>query len=109
MSSFLQQEGESAAFIDEVAKLILATKIGYLPQNTSEKIIKDADCAHFGNENYQQISDDLRKEWELTGFRKYTDEQWNRENCNLLKNIHSYYTNFAKNKLQKSRYLWKEI
>ena len=99
MSSFLQQEGKSAAFIDEVAKLILATKIGYLPQNTSEKIIKDADCAHFGNENYQQISDDLRKEWELTGFRKYTDEQWNRENCNLLKNIHSYYTNFAKNKL----------
>ncbi|WP_297984657.1 Pycsar system effector family protein [uncultured Chryseobacterium sp.] len=103
MSSFLLSEGQSQAYIDEVAQLIMSTKIGYFPQNILEQIIKDADCAHFGSEQYPQISADLRKEWELTGFRTFTDVQWNQENCRVLRDMHRYYTDFAKKMLNPTK------
>ncbi|ROI02983.1 HD domain-containing protein [Chryseobacterium sp. G0240] len=96
MKNFLHQENFDERYIEEVEKLILATKINYEPQNLLEKIVKDADFSHFAGHDYNDISDALRKEWELTNVRCFSNEEWNAGNLDMLKNRHTYYTDYAK-------------
>lgn len=96
MVNFLRNEGFSQNYIDEVSKLILATKIEYKPQNLSEEIVKDADCSHFASPYYNDISDNLRKEWDITKVKTFSNEEWNEANLDLLKNKHIFYTEYAK-------------
>ncbi|MBL1223322.1 HD domain-containing protein [Chryseobacterium sp. L7] len=96
LTAFLKQENFPETYIEDVSKLILATKITYEPQNLLEKIVKDADCSHFASHDYNDISDALRKEWELTNVRCFSNEEWNAGNLDMLKNRHHYYTDYAK-------------
>ncbi|MDR6465645.1 Predicted metal-dependent phosphohydrolase, HD superfamily [Chryseobacterium rhizoplanae] len=96
MKAFLQQENYPENYIADVEKLILATKIHYEPQNLLEKIVKDADFSHFAGHDYNDISDALRKEWELTNVRCFSNEEWNAGNLDMLKNKHTFYTDYAK-------------
>ncbi|MDR4952003.1 DUF5706 domain-containing protein [Chryseobacterium sp. ES2] len=96
MKAFLHQENYPEAYIADVEKLILATKIQYEPQNLLEKIVKDADFSHFAGHDYSDISDALRKEWELTNVRCFSNEEWNAGNLDMLKNKHTFYTDYAK-------------
>ncbi|MGI9582422.1 Pycsar system effector family protein [Chryseobacterium sp. RRHN12] len=96
MKNFLQQENYPENYIADVEKLILATKIHYEPQNLLEKIVKDADFSHFAGHDYTDISDALRKEWELTNVRCFSNEEWNAGNLDMLKNKHTFYTDYAK-------------
>ncbi|MDW9382235.1 Pycsar system effector family protein [Chryseobacterium sp. JV558] len=96
MKAFLQQENYQENYIADVEKLILATKIYYEPQNLLEKIVKDADFSHFAGHDYNDISDALRKEWELTNVRCFSNEEWNAGNLDMLKNKHTFYTDYAK-------------
>ncbi|MCF2221556.1 DUF5706 domain-containing protein [Chryseobacterium sp. PS-8] len=100
MKDFLQQENYPENYIEDVSKLILATKITYVPQNLLEKIVKDADCSHFASHDYNDISDALRKEWELTNVRCYSNDEWNAGNLDMLKNKHQFYTEYAKKQWQ---------
>lgn len=96
LADFLKQENYTESYIEDVSRLILATKITYEPQNLLEKIVKDADCSHFASHDYNDISDALRKEWELTNVRCFSNEEWNAGNLDMLKNRHHYYTDYAK-------------
>ncbi|WET48762.1 DUF5706 domain-containing protein [Chryseobacterium indologenes] len=96
MKNFLHQENYPESYIADVEKLILATKITYVPQNLLEKIVKDADFSHFAGHDYNDISDALRKEWELTNVRCFSNEEWNAGNLDMLKNKHTFYTDYAK-------------
>ncbi|MDQ1094932.1 MULTISPECIES: Pycsar system effector family protein [Chryseobacterium] len=96
MKNFLQQEQYPQHKIDDIAQLILATQITHEPQTLLEKIVKDADCSHFASHDYNDISDALRKEWELTNVRCFSNEQWNEGNLNMLRNKHKFYTDYAK-------------
>ncbi|MGX5686101.1 Pycsar system effector family protein [Chryseobacterium cucumeris] len=96
MKAFLHQENYPENYIADVEKLILATKIHYEPQNLLEKIVKDADFSHFAGHDYNDISDALRKEWELTNVRCFSNEEWNAGNLDMLKNKHTFYTDYAK-------------
>ncbi|SEM64333.1 Predicted metal-dependent phosphohydrolase, HD superfamily [Chryseobacterium taichungense] len=100
MKNFLQKEGYAENDIDDIAKLILATKITYEPQNLLEKIVKDADCSHFASHDYNDISDSLRKEWELTNVRCFSNDEWNAGNLDMLKHKHRFYTDYAKQNWQ---------
>ncbi|MBP2619051.1 Pycsar system effector family protein [Chryseobacterium jejuense] len=95
MKNFLHQENYPESYISDVEKLILATKITYVPQNLLEKIVKDADFSHFAGHDYSDISDALRKEWELTNVRCFSNEEWNAGNLDMLKNKHTFYTDYA--------------
>ncbi|MCJ7934709.1 MAG: DUF5706 domain-containing protein [Chryseobacterium sp.] len=96
MKGFLHQENYPEEYIQDIEKLILATKITYEPQNVLEKIVKDADFSHFAGHDYNDISDALRKEWELTNVRCFSNEEWNAGNLDMLKNKHTFYTDYAK-------------
>ncbi|WP_426477174.1 Pycsar system effector family protein [Chryseobacterium sp. CBSDS_008] len=96
MKDFLHKENYPENYIADIEKLILATKIHYEPQNLLEKIVKDADFSHFAGHDYSDISDALRKEWELTNVRCFSNEEWNAGNLDMLKNKHTFYTDYAK-------------
>ncbi len=96
MKDFLKKENYPENYIEDIAKLILATKITYEPQNLLEQIVKDSDCSHFASHDYNDISDALRKEWELTNVRCFSNDEWNAGNLEMLKNKHKFYTDYAK-------------
>lgn len=96
LKEFLKNENYPENYIDDVSNLILATKIDREPGNLLEKIVKDADCSHFASHDYNDISDALRKEWELTNVKCYSNDEWNAGNLEMLKNKHHYYTEYAK-------------
>jgi len=100
MKSFLKNENYPEDYIEDVTKLILATKITYEPQNLLEQIVKDSDCSHFASHDYNDISDALRKEWELTNVRCFSNDEWNAGNLDMLKNKHKFYTDYAKQNWQ---------
>lgn len=97
---FLRNENYPEKGIKEISRLILATKITYQPQDLLEKIVKDADCSHFASHDYNDISDALRKEWELTNVRCFSNDEWNSGNLDMLKNKHRFYTDYAKKNWQ---------
>jgi predicted metal-dependent HD superfamily phosphohydrolase len=100
MKSFLRKENYPEEYIEDITKLILATKITYEPQNLLEQIVKDSDCSHFASHDYNDISDALRKEWELTNVRCFSNDEWNEGNLDMLKNKHKFYTDYAKQNWQ---------
>ncbi|MFY0630334.1 MAG: HD domain-containing protein [Flavobacteriaceae bacterium] len=93
--SFLKEHEASEEFIDQVSHLIMATKMGYEPLNSLEKVIRDADCSHFPDKNYSQISELLRHEWETTRQKDYTDVAWIEENISFFTKHHRFYTDYA--------------
>lgn len=96
MRDFLEKENYPGEKIREIAKLILATKITYQPETLLEQIVKDADCSHFASYDYNDISDTLRKEWELTNVRCFSNDEWNAGNLDMLKHRHQFYTDYAR-------------
>jgi len=102
-SKFLKDHNVSSERIDKISSLIMATKMGHEPQNKLEKIIRDADSAHFRSKNFFVISELLRNEWEHTCNKTYTDGEWTSENILFLTKNHHFYTNHALDNWQKGK------
>ncbi len=92
--NFLKHHGASKDYIKKVSNLILATKMNHIPSNTLESIIRDADCAHIGSKSFEGYSECLRKEWELTLNKTYSEGDWIKENIDFL-TVHKYHTTLA--------------
>ena len=95
LTNFLQEKNVEAKRIEAIASLILATKIGHEPTNDLEKIMTDADCAHLGNKSFEAKTALLRKEWEATENKNYSDAEWVAINIDFLTNVHKYHTSYA--------------
>ena len=94
-SAFLKENKLVENDIKSVSDLILATKMEYQPKNQLEKIIRDADCAHLGGKNYADVSELLRKEWELTCNKTLNEEDWLAANIDFLSSKHKFHTDEA--------------
>ncbi|GAA4268345.1 Pycsar system effector family protein [Hyunsoonleella aestuarii] len=92
---FLSTQKISEADQKAICQLILATKIEAVPNDKLEKIIRDADCSHIGSKNYMEISELLRKEWELQCNKTYSEKEWLDENIDFLSTKHRFHTNEA--------------
>jgi predicted metal-dependent HD superfamily phosphohydrolase len=92
---FLGSKNISEERIQAITTLILATEMKYVPQNSLEEIIKDADCAHLASKNFLDIISLLRKEWELSADKKYTHEEWIDLNVGFLTQKHNFYSAYA--------------
>ncbi|MGJ8745337.1 Pycsar system effector family protein [Polaribacter sp.] len=95
VSSFLQKEQVAEDRIEKITSLILATKLGCTPKTELEKIITDADCAHLASKNFFDYTALLRKEWELTGLKKFSDTEWIVDNINFFTEQHKFNTDYA--------------
>jgi predicted metal-dependent HD superfamily phosphohydrolase len=99
-TKFLTEHQVKTENINAVSSLIMATKMTYEPQNLLEKIMCDADTAHFGSKNLTEISELLRHEWEETCDKNFSDKDWTQENISFLTKHHQFYTNNARNNWQ---------
>jgi len=91
---FASDNGISKETSELAEKLIGITEMCYEPETLAEKIIRDADSAHFGSEKYEKIADYLRQEWATQG-RVYTDIDWANGNLDMLLKWHKFKTAYA--------------
>ena len=56
-SKFLKQHNVPDESINEVITLVMATAMEHKPASLLEKIIRDADCAHFASKKYDEFGD----------------------------------------------------
>ncbi len=91
-AAFLKENKISDDRIQQISDLIAATKMGAKPKTEVEKIIKDADCSHLGSKNFGDLTELLRKEWELTKNRRLTETEFLEENIDFFTNKHHFYT-----------------
>ncbi|MDV6168762.1 DUF5706 domain-containing protein [Flavobacterium sp. DG1-102-2] len=97
---FLTANGYPVGKANLVADLIKVTRLGSTPETRDEKIMRDADCSHFADENYCDLSQLLREEWRLTQGKIFTELEWALINRNVLVHEHRFYSEFGKEKLQ---------
>ncbi len=62
--------------------------------------MRDADCSHFADDNYCDLSQLLREEWRITQGKVFTDLEWALINRKVLIHDHRFYTDYGKQKLQ---------
>lgn len=93
---FLESQNVEEAIIAGVEKCILATEFKYNnPKTELEKIIRDADCSHFGKDYFEETSEFLRLELMLQDRHTYTPQEWRKENIRILVEEHQFYTDYA--------------
>lgn len=102
-SKFLKEKELSEDRIANITSIILSTKMGTVPANESEGIIRDADCAHLASKSFFDYTELLKREWELVGGKSIKDSEWLDTNINFLANEHKYYTNYALKNWSKSK------
>ncbi|GAF04271.1 HD domain-containing protein [Saccharicrinis fermentans] len=98
---FLESRNMDNRDIITVERIIMATRLAYEPTDILEEIIRDADIAHVGYKDY------LRNPFinlfkEINCFRKKTPNQWIND-CIVFFEQHPFYTNFAKQILNKQK------
>lgn len=91
---FLTQNKYDKKNTENVIDCIATTKLNEKPTSLLEKIMQDADYSHLASANYVKISNQLRTEFENTGCRVYSDQEWLEENIKVF-NEHKYYTKYA--------------
>ncbi len=92
---FLKEKSFPEPRIQHISALIMATKMGSEPKTDFEKIIKDADLAHIGSKSFDEESELLRKEWDLTKGKKLTASEWVDVNIEFFTKKHKFYSDFA--------------
>ena len=84
----------SKSQINEIAKLILVTKMPPIPQNLLEEIMCDADLDYLGRPDFIPVSGNLFKE--LSSRNKIDSiSEWNKHQSNFIQK-HQYFTETAR-------------
>jgi exopolyphosphatase/pppGpp-phosphohydrolase len=83
--------GYSLEDIDEVAGLILVTKLPQMPATLPEQILCDADLDSLGRDDFFIQSFQLQLEWKLNGIAQTTLEEWLRFEVEFFTG-HEYFT-----------------
>ncbi len=95
-SEFLLKQDIHQKIIQQVSRLIMATKMDHEPIDLVEKIIRDADASHLAKDYFKETSEFLRQEFKLNNIKDYSREEWLKVNIDFLQNKHQYYTDYAK-------------
>ncbi len=88
--------------IDEIVRLIEATKYNQAPRNLAEKTIKDADLYNLTTPDALQNAQSIREEWEIFRNEFFSDKKWNKMNLYFLEE-HQYYTEYGREVLAKGK------
>lgn len=92
---FLKKEDVSDDLIQQVQRLIRATKFNGQPTDELEEIIRDADASHFAKDYFKETTALLKKELELRGVANYTNKEWREENIKVFTQEHRYYSAYT--------------
>lgn len=101
--TYLLENGVAHDDVRIVMSLILATKLDYVPENDLECILKDADFAHFSDDNYVETSNLLKKEIEQLCDKSFTQLEWLEQNRDIMLYKHRYYTSYTQQNWQPTK------
>jgi predicted metal-dependent HD superfamily phosphohydrolase len=87
--------------IQLVERVILSTKLGHVPDDIYEQIIKDADLSHLKNNDYIRVQF-LNLFNEINSRIDKTPQQWI-EDCIVFFDEHQFYTEYAQENYQKGK------
>ncbi|MGY0391631.1 Pycsar system effector family protein [Bizionia sp. KMM 8389] len=93
--TFLASNHVAPNIIETVKSCILATQFEATPKTPLEKILRDADCSHFGKDYFTDASELLRKELQIQGIVNFSANEWLDENIKMLSEKHTFYTDYA--------------
>jgi len=82
--------------IETISSLILITKVAEKPSNLLESIIRDADLEYIGSDDFQKISEYLKKEWLECGVVDNENQFYKIQYEFLLS--HNFYTAYMQEK-----------
>lgn len=99
---FLQTQGANDELIEKVKGCILATCMPQKATNLIEEVLCDADLVHLASDNYSKKADLLKKEWEVSIGKTFTEEEWQQKNIKFF-NAHKFYTDYAKKYLEEGK------
>jgi len=102
MKNYLEDKNYPAGRIKIISEIILATKIPQNPQNILEEILCDADIAYIGSDILLEKISLLRREWENSIPRNFTDSEWIGQNINFIE-ANPFHTDFAVEKFSSGR------
>jgi len=95
--------GYSKIQIEDIARIIMATRIPQSPYNKLSQVLCDADLYYLGTDSYNEISEALFAE--LNNVGEHIDRpSWVHEQEKFLKE-HSYFTGYATGKLTQKKQL----
>lgn len=80
--------------IEQIGKMIMATKLPQFAETQFEKILCDADLDYLGRDDFFMIGLRLQYEWNMLDYRKTTLREWYKLQIDFLTS-HHYFTNAA--------------
>ncbi len=91
--------------MNTICSMIMATRVPQSPKNHLEEILCDADLDYLGRDDFELISDNLRKEYFDLGFIK-TEEEWTQVQIKFI-GSHEYFTKASriKRNIKKCKHL----
>lgn len=92
---WLKEHNADQETIDIVSRCIGATKMAVEPEDSLERIIKDADTSHLAKDYFDETSEFLRQELRLQHIKNYNAQEWIEQNIELFTKKHQYYTTYA--------------
>ena len=94
-TAFLEEKKVDENIIKAVSNCIMANKFDTEPTHKLDKIIRDADSSHFGKKYFDEASEFLRQELELTNVESFSATEWRNGNIKVLAKKHKFYTDYA--------------
>lgn len=94
VNKYLPDFGYSSLQIQQINRMIMATKLPQRPFSLMEEIVADADLEYLGTALAQERADDLYRELKQRD-PSLTREAWNTQQINFL-SAHNYFTQFCK-------------
>jgi predicted metal-dependent HD superfamily phosphohydrolase len=99
---FLTDEGVPQERIDEILRCIDATRLSHAPASRLEMLMKDADTSGLGDDNFFEITEQLRQELNAVHSEGIDEKAWDEINLQFLKE-HEFYTEEAKNRFTEAK------
>lgn len=103
-TAFFRNQQADEALIEQINKLINATRLEVEPDNLMEAVLKDADLYNLSTPNALENSRMIRNEWKIFCARDFTDEEWDRFNYRFFKD-HNYLTTYGRDVLEPEKKL----
>ncbi len=102
-TQYLKGENYDEISIEDICKLIMATKRYHEPENLAEEIIRDADSSHLSSDSFEETSELLREELSLLGIAEFREKDWRMENIKMFRTEHRFFTDYARENWQEGK------
>ncbi|MGQ0738013.1 MAG: HD domain-containing protein [Bacteroidota bacterium] len=104
-SDFLYQHHVPPDTILQVSACILATHMPQTPLTLTEKILRDADLFHLGENIFYKRNRYLKQELQAYFKKNIPEEEWRLLNIRFLQS-HKYFTGYCQQKLDPVKQVW---